>query len=95
MSLLGNQLSYWKRQLVARLPDSHGVNKQTKTGIFRMSHETVELDQTLYAAIKHLAAREQCTPFTMLVGALSVALFDYTGNQDVSIATLAANPFNG
>jgi surfactin family lipopeptide synthetase A len=91
MSLLDQQLSYWKRRLVARLPDSYRVNKQTKTAIFRMSHEIVAFDQTLYAAIKRLAEREQCTPFTVLVGALSIALCDYTGNQDVIIATLAAN----
>jgi amino acid adenylation domain-containing protein len=90
-SLLDNQLSYWKKQLVAPLPDSYGVSNYTKTPIFQRSHEIVEFDQTLYLAIRRLAARQHCTPFVVLVTALGVALCAATGNQDVLIATLAAN----
>jgi acyl carrier protein len=91
MSSLEGQLSYWKRQLVAPLLHSNAVNNQANPVICQMSHEIVEFDQTLYAAIKRLAETEQCTPFTVLVAALGLALFDYTGNKDVLIATLAAN----
>jgi amino acid adenylation domain-containing protein len=90
-SLLDNQLSYWKERLVAPLPDSYGVSNYTKTPIFQISHEIVEFDQTLHVAIRRLAAREHCTAFAVLFAALGVALCAATGNQDVLIATLAAN----
>jgi amino acid adenylation domain-containing protein len=91
MSLLDDQLSYWKKQLVAPLPNSYGPSNHTKTLMSQMSNEIVEFDQTLYVAIRRLAEREHCTLFTVLIAALGVALCAATGNQDVLIATLAAN----
>jgi amino acid adenylation domain-containing protein len=87
------QLEYWRKQLEEPLPKLQFGNKSEakKRASFAVSHEPFELDNDPWRRIKSVAARETCTPFMVLVAALSVVLFSLSGENDIRIATLVAN----
>jgi acyl carrier protein len=91
--LLDGQLAYWKSQLAGPLPqlELKKAGKVPKVPSFRTSRQTLEFDESLYSGIKFLARKEHCTPFMVLVAALSIALHHQTGQQDIRIGTLVAN----
>jgi hypothetical protein len=91
--LLDNQLAYWKKQLTAPLPQLafHKNGKQKNRLSFYTTRQPIELDETLFASIKDLARKENCTPFMVLISALIILLHLRTGQKDIRIGTLVAN----
>jgi amino acid adenylation domain-containing protein len=87
------QLAYWKQQLADSTPTlEFGKQRRVKKRIsFRTSRKAIEFDEKLFSGIKSLARKENCTPFMILIAALSVVLFINTGQTDIRIGTLAAD----
>jgi amino acid adenylation domain-containing protein len=91
--LLNDQLAYWKKQLAGPLPKLNfkRTSQREQRLSFRTGREPVELDESLFAAVKRIARQENCTPFMVLTTALTILLYAYTGQQDIVIGTLLAN----
>jgi amino acid adenylation domain-containing protein len=87
------QLAYWKEQLSEPLsPLEFWRKRNGKHAIsFITSRTPIEIDETLSSGIKSLARRDNCTPFMVLIAALSLVLADSTGQSDIRIGTLMAN----
>jgi hypothetical protein len=87
------QLAYWKKQLSGPMPvlnfprtakGSNGISFSTR-------QKAIELNLNLFSTVKSLARQENCTPFMILIAALSLVLYDATGQTDIRIGTLVAN----
>ena len=91
--LMQTQLTYWKNQLAAPLPRLAfpKVHRRNKRRSFRTGRKEVSVEKDLFAAIKALASRENCTPFMVMLAALNVVIHIYTGEQDIRVGTLVAN----
>jgi acyl carrier protein len=91
--ILDRHWDYWKQQLSVPLPEFELKNssKQNNQQSFRFSRQPIEIDETLFTGIKSLAARENCTPFMVVLAALNLVLYYFTGQQEVRIGTLVAN----
>jgi len=87
------QLAYWKNKLAEPLPmiEFNAEGKRRKRRSFRASRQPLELSEALFQGIKTLARKEQCTPFMVIVAAVNMAIYLYTGQPDIRIGTLAAN----
>jgi amino acid adenylation domain-containing protein len=92
-SVLNRQLDYWKKQLAGPLPEIEvqKKNKRKRRLSFLRSRLPIDLDETLFTRIKRLAQTENCTPFMVVVTALNIVLYLYSGQQDIRIGTLVAN----
>ena len=51
----------------------------------------MEITSALFAAVKSLAKRENCSVSMVILAALSVLLYSYTNQRDIRIGTLVAN----
>ncbi len=91
--LLNTQLTFWKKQLAGSAPqlEFHKSRKPRKESNFCMARQQLELDETLFTGIKAFAGRENFTPFMVLVAALNILLYRYTGQRDIRIGALVAN----
>src|SRR5262249_36568198 len=91
--LLNKQLAYWKNQLAGPLPQLEFQKSALKKVdlSFQTAHRPIEFGEALLTAIKAFAGKENCTPFMVLIAALSIMLYLQTGQQDIRIGTLAAN----
>jgi amino acid adenylation domain-containing protein len=91
--LLRHQLAYWKNKLAGSLPHLEFVKSRKTERIESLQSccQTIELDQHLFTAIRAFARDQHCTPFMVLVTALSIVLHVYTGQRDIRIGTLVAN----
>jgi amino acid adenylation domain-containing protein len=87
------QMDFWKLQLTR--PAAPLAFQQTraekKNRRSRGSLQPIEFDVGLFAGIKELAKRENCTPFMIIVAALSIVLYQLSGQRDIRIGTLVAN----
>ncbi len=90
--VLEDHLSYWKKQLsnspaVLNLPtDRPRPSAMTYSG----AHKTIRLSKRLSGALKALG-HEQGSLFMVLLAALKILLFRYTGQEDISVGTYIAN----
>jgi len=91
--LMQTQLSYWKKQLAAPLPKLafQRVSRRNKRRSFQTGRKEISVEKELFAALKALAYRENCTPFMVVLAAFNVVLHAHTGEQDIRIGTLSAN----
>ncbi|HYO51728.1 non-ribosomal peptide synthetase, partial [Archangium sp.] len=91
--VLETQLAWWKRQLegapeVLELPaDRPRPAVQSFRGALLGTHFSPRLAEE----IRHLAEREGCTPFMVLMAAFQALLYRYTGQTDVLVGTDIAN----
>jgi amino acid adenylation domain-containing protein len=87
------QLEYWKKQLALPLSDLGfgGNNARNEFLDFRTGRRSIDFDDDLLAGLRALARQEDSTLFMVTIAALSVALYLYTGRQDIRIGTLVAN----
>jgi amino acid adenylation domain-containing protein len=88
------QIAYWRQQLAdlpprLDLPSAHRARDEASTS--GAHNRLVNLSVPLSAAIEALAKREEVTVFMVLVSALAILLYRYTGQTDVVIATPIAN----
>ena len=90
---LRRQLAYWKKKLAGSLAhlEFNKISKRERIGSLQSCCQIIELDQPLFIAIRAFARDQHCTPFMVLVTALSILLHVYTGQRDIRIGTLVAN----
>jgi acyl carrier protein len=81
------QLDYWTKQLSQPTSD----NIAPKQISFRTAQRSLDFGGELPAGIKALASSKTCTPFTVLLTALCVTIWTFTGLEDIRIGTLVAN----
>src|SRR5262249_21147836 len=91
--LMQNQLRYWKNQLAAPLPKLafRKGRRRNKRISFRTERKEILVERDLFAAVKSLASKENCTPFMVMLAALNVVLHAHTGERDIRVGTLVAN----
>src|SRR5438034_7691143 len=91
--LMHTQLTYWKNRLAAPLPKFafQKVRRRSKRHSFRTGRKEISVEKDLFAAVKTLASKENCTPFMVVLAAFNVVLHAHTGEQDIRIGTLSAN----
>ena len=91
--LLKDQLAFWQNQLRTPLPAINFSDYASgiKQLIWHAASLPLEVDEDLFAKIKAFATKNQYTPFMIVVGALSVAIYQATAQQDLRIGTLVAN----
>ena len=91
--LMQTQLTYWKNQLAAPLPKLafQKVRRRNKSHGFRTGRKEISVEKDLFAAVKTLASKENCTPFMVVLAAFNVVLHAHTDQQDIRIGTLSAN----
>jgi amino acid adenylation domain-containing protein len=92
--LLQAQLDYWKKQLRRPLRQIGFKESGTRNELsFKTSHHSIEIDESLFAKLKQLAAREKFTSFMIIIAVLSIVLYQHTGQRDIRIGTLVANRY--
>ena len=91
--LMQTQLTYWKNQLAAPLPKLafQKVGRRNKRHSFRTGRKEISVEKGLFAAVKGLASKENCTPFMVVLAAFNVVLHAHTDQQDIRIGILSAN----
>ena len=91
--LMQTQLTYWKSQLAGPLPKLafQKVRSRNKKYSFRTGRKEISVEKDLFAAVKTVAAKENCTPFMVTLAALNFVLHAHTGERDIRVGTLVAN----
>jgi acyl carrier protein len=90
---LDAQLTFWKKQLSDAPSQATTLRSNNSAGglSFGSSCQPLEFGDLSLSAIRDLAFRESCTPFMILVSALSIVLYAQSGQEDIRIGTLVAN----
>jgi hypothetical protein len=87
------QLAYWKAQLCDPLPVMKLTRgrRRRKIDDFQTAWRQVALPAKLSEAAKNFSQREGVTLFITLLAALKTLLYQYTGEDDLRVATDIAN----
>ena len=87
------QLAYWKKHLSSPLPRLEFKKSKTQKRplSFKTFVQSIEFDKSLFADIRTFALKENCTPFMIVVTALSILFYLQTSQQDIRIGTQVAN----
>jgi acyl-CoA synthetase (AMP-forming)/AMP-acid ligase II len=87
------QLAYWREQLHDPLPLMKLTTARPKRALdaFRTARREVALPARLSEAVKRFSQQEGGTLFMALVAAFKTLLHGYLGQEDLRVATLAAN----
>lgn len=91
--LLDRQLAYWKRQLqdapaLLELPTDR---PRPRVQMFRGGMHMFSMPGMILESVKDIAQQEQTTLFTVLLAALNVLLYRYTGREDLVVGSPIAN----
>jgi amino acid adenylation domain-containing protein len=91
--LLDAELRYWKKRLAgtAHQLDVQVNGERSMKRSFRTARQPLELEEALFTRIKSFARGENCTPYMVLVAALEILLYCFTGQKHIRIGTLTAN----
>lgn len=92
-ALLDKQLAYWRRQLqeapaLLELPTDR---PRPRVQMFRGGMYMFSLPGSILESVKDIAQHEQTTLFTVLLAALNVLLYRYTGREDLVVGSPIAN----
>jgi len=87
------QLSYWKHQLEGAPTVLHLSTDRARPPVqtFRGAKQTLFLSKQLSKNLREFGKRQQVTPFMILLGAFSVLLNRYTGQEDILIGAPVVN----
>jgi amino acid adenylation domain-containing protein len=87
------QVEYWKTQLGGQLTPLALPTDYPRPAIqtYRGAHQDFELDETLSKKLNQLCSTENVTPFMLLLAALKVLLYRYSGQEDILVGTPIAN----
>ena len=88
-----DQVTYWKRRFAGPSPmlEFQKCRRRKRSVSFRTSRRLFEFEPKIVAGINTLARRESSTPFIVILSALNVLLYHFTGQRDIRIGTLVAN----
>ena len=86
-------LSYWKQQLGEQLPLLRLPSDRPRPAelSYQGARKSFRIDQNILSKLRKLGEREQTTLFTIMVAALNILLYRYTGQHDIVIGTPIAN----
>jgi surfactin family lipopeptide synthetase A len=85
-----NQLNYWRKQLAGRLPATQWGNRVADLGLQSYGAiQPVTFPKRLSEDLRELSQQEGTTLFTVLLAAFNVLLRHYTGNNHITVGTLA------
>lgn len=92
-ALLEKQLAYWKRQLqdapaLLELPTDR---PRPRVQMFRGGMYMFSMPGSVLETVRDIAQQEQTTLFTVLLAALDVLLYRYTGREDLVVGSPIAN----
>jgi amino acid adenylation domain-containing protein len=92
-ALLDKQLAYWKRQLqdapaLLELPTDR---PRPRVQMFRGAMHMFSMPGLILESVREIAQQDQTTLFTVLLAALNVLLYRYTGREDLVVGSPIAN----
>jgi amino acid adenylation domain-containing protein len=91
--VLAEQLRYWRKQLVGMEPLELPTDHVRPVAMSQWGATTAfSLTEGLSRKLKELSRREEVTLFMSLLAAFQVVLSKYTGQQDIVVGTVVANP---
>jgi acyl carrier protein len=92
-----SQLVYWKKTLACPVSCASRLNdgRRTKVLNFRTMQRPLNIGEELFASIKTVARRNNCTSFIVVMTVLSIVLHEWSGEEDIRIGTLVANRAQG
>lgn len=90
--VLESQLNYWRKQLdgapdLLELPTDH---PRSSVHTFRGAQHSVILSKSIVTSLNALAKSQGVTLFAILVTALKILLFKWTGQSDIVLGTVIA-----
>lgn len=90
---LDKHLAYWRQQLgeqlpLLRLPADRPRPAQLS---YQGARTSFRIDRDILAKLKEISEREQTTLFMIVLAALNVLLYRYTGQHDIVVGTPIAN----
>ncbi|NEO42370.1 MAG: amino acid adenylation domain-containing protein [Moorea sp. SIOASIH] len=90
--VLETQLNYWRKQLdgapdLLELPTDH---PRSSVHTFRGAQHSVILSKSIVTSLNALAQSQGVTLFSILVTALKILLFKWTGQSDIVLGTVIA-----
>lgn len=91
--VLESHLSYWKDEL-AEAPDSLALptdRQRLATQSYRSARNVLVLPPSLINSINSVSRRQSVSPFMMMLTALKILLFRWTGQSDILVGTVSAN----
>ena len=92
-NLLEPQLEFWRRRLTGPrvMPlCEESIRNEIRLDI-RPPHGSIELEGSIFAEFKRFVVRENSTPFTVVIAALTILLHSLTGQSDIRMGMLIAN----
>jgi amino acid adenylation domain-containing protein len=92
-AMLEAQLAYWQEQLCEPLPVLE-LPTYCPRGMalhWRVARQCIALPRTVVDALIHLSQQQGSTLFMICLAAFKMLLYGYTGQEDIGVATLAAN----
>jgi amino acid adenylation domain-containing protein len=87
------QLHFWKRHLEPPLPrlEFFPNRRRIDALAFLMARKSVSITGDTFQSLRALSQREEITLFMTVLTALNILLYAYTRQEDLRVATLAAN----
>jgi len=95
MNLLFNdQLLFWENQLAGPVIESQhqASGDNSDEASFQFNCYSIEINEALLGELRVLATKENSTLFIVLLTALIAALHVCTGQREIRVGTLVANP---
>ncbi|HEU4506949.1 MAG TPA: amino acid adenylation domain-containing protein [Pyrinomonadaceae bacterium] len=90
---MNKHLAYWKQQLGEQLPLLRLPSERPRPAelSYQGSRESFRIDQDIVEKLRQVGEREQTTLFMIMLAALNVLLYRYTGQHDIVVGTPIAN----
>jgi amino acid adenylation domain-containing protein len=94
--LLDERLIYWRQMISGpAIPLAHGQDYPDEKEADSMRvRRPVHLDGASFAALRTIARKKSSTSFMVLIAALNIFLFNFTGQSDIRVGVLVANRRN-
>ena len=90
---LKKQLTYWQDRLAGELPQLELMvaRQRGQHPSYRGSTQSLTLPTSLTQQIRELSKQEGCTLFMVMLTALNILLYRYSGQEDITVGTPIAN----
>jgi NRPS condensation-like uncharacterized protein len=95
--LFDDQLDYWRKELsstpiLPRLGNDKDANDNSNKAVkFDVSHEQIEIGESLFAQVRKLSQEEDSTPLMVFMTVLNMVIHIYAGQTDIRLGIVTAN----